>query len=178
MLPASALAGASRRETTRKIEQYIETAQRDAQTPMWKRLRSGTASSKLTEQWRGPIGQYRNYLLTTAWPSIDFVAMVRDENLAIHEATMTGIALSLWRERHGDWPATLEQLTPDLLPAVPVDHSSGKPLCYRLRDGAPVLYGVGKDGKDDGGTLICDKDRWPEVPEKGDWVLYPPVRPI
>jgi hypothetical protein len=39
-----------------------------------------------------------------------------------------------------------------LLPTVPYDYMSAKPLRYRLQaDGSYVLYSVGQDGKDDGG---------------------------
>jgi hypothetical protein len=63
------------------------------------------------------------------------------------------LAAERYRKEHGDWPKTLDRLTPDLLTAVPLDPFDGKPLRYRrLADGA-VVYSVGPDGADNGGTL-------------------------
>ena len=62
------------------------------------------------------------------------------------------IALKRFQLRHGQLPPALEALVPELLPAVPYDYMSAKPLCYRLKpDASYVLYSVGLDGKDDGG---------------------------
>ena len=47
----------------------------------------------------------------------------------------------------------LAALVPELLPAVPYDYMSAKPLGYRVKpDANYVLYSAGLDGKDDG----CD----------------------
>lgn len=65
---------------------------------------------------------------------------------------VTAIALERYRLRHGEYPAGLQELTPDYLKKTPVDFMDGKPLRYRRKDdGAFLLYSVGEDGKDDGG---------------------------
>ena len=62
------------------------------------------------------------------------------------------IALKRFQLRHGQLPPDLEALVPELLPAVPYDYMSAKPLCYRLKpDASYVLYSVGLDGEDNGG---------------------------
>ena len=55
--------------------------------------------------------------------------------------------------RHGEWPETLESLTPALLPRVPIDMFDGMALRYTLRDGRPLLYSVGHDAIDDDGRV-------------------------
>jgi hypothetical protein len=66
--------------------------------------------------------------------------------------TVTAIALKRYHLQHGAYPATLNELVPAFLPAVPGDFMDGKPLRYRLRpDGDFLLYSVGEDGIDDGG---------------------------
>lgn len=63
-----------------------------------------------------------------------------------------GIALERYRLRHGEYPERLDQLVPEFLEGVPTDWFCGEPLRYR-RDG-PLgfrLYGVGRDGEDNGG---------------------------
>lgn len=96
---------------------------------------------------------------------------------ALHEAAMVAMALDVYRDKHGSFPSTLAQMVPQYLPAIPLDHSTGGPLQYKIVDGKPFLYGLGKDGKDDGGVWIENPhSHWPKVPETGDWVLYPPVK--
>ena len=66
--------------------------------------------------------------------------------------TVTAIALKRYHLEHGIYPATLNELVPAFLFAVPIDFMDGKPLRYKLRpDGDFLLYSVGEDGKDDGG---------------------------
>ena len=65
----------------------------------------------------------------------------------------TAVALERYRLRHGEYPASLEQLTPDFLAlGCSLILMDGKPLRYRRQnDGTFLLYSVGVDGADDGG---------------------------
>jgi hypothetical protein len=75
---------------------------------------------------------------------------------------ITAIALERYRGRHGTYPATLAELTPELLKSAPVDFMDGKPLRYRQMDGSRfVLYSVGLDCVDDGGQLVPSETRGP-----------------
>jgi type II secretory pathway pseudopilin PulG len=62
------------------------------------------------------------------------------------------IALRRFQLRHGRFPATLEQLAPEFLHKVPHDYMSGRPPLYRSTTNDFVLYSVGEDGRDDGGS--------------------------
>jgi hypothetical protein len=65
---------------------------------------------------------------------------------------VAAIALERYRLRNGKYPATLADLTPEILPKVPIDFMDGKPLRYQRRDdGTFLLYSAGEDGKDGGG---------------------------
>lgn len=67
---------------------------------------------------------------------------------------ITALALERHHRRYGSYPATLADLTPDFLQAVPDDFMDGQPLRYRLtNDGHFVLYSVGADCVDDGGKI-------------------------
>ena len=71
---------------------------------------------------------------------------------------ITAIALKRYELRHHQLPATLDELTPDLLKAVPIDCMDGQPLRYRRNaDGTFLLYSVGENGKDDGGDPSLEK---------------------
>jgi hypothetical protein len=43
------------------------------------------------------------------------------------------LALRLYRDRHGAWPERLEELVPELLPALPVEPCSGQPFRYQKK---------------------------------------------
>jgi len=72
-------------------------------------------------------------------------------------------ALALYEKKNNRLPATLDELVPDILPAVPLDPFSEKPLHYallrieqaaRLQQQGPrwKIWSVGENLKDDGGA--------------------------
>jgi hypothetical protein len=63
------------------------------------------------------------------------------------------VALFRFKKDHGSFPATLAELTPVYLAAIPADPFGGKPLHYALQDGAGFqLYSVGPDLQDNHGV--------------------------
>lgn len=68
------------------------------------------------------------------------------------KATEIRAAISLWQMTHGGLlPATLDDLCPAILPAVPLDPFSGKPLRYERTVTGWRLWSVGADNADNGG---------------------------
>lgn len=85
-------------------------------------------------------------------------------------------ALERYRLAHGQYPDSLDVLTPQFLAAVPHDLINGEPLHYRREaDGRFTLYSVGWNHRDDGGTVVLRKGETPSAdPDQGDWVwTYP-----
>jgi hypothetical protein len=79
-------------------------------------------------------------------------------------ARMRCLRVLLAVERHrlqkGAWPEKLEELTPQLLKAVPLDPFDGRPLGYkRLPDGV-VVFSVGDDLTDDGSDIERPPGGW------------------
>lgn len=66
-------------------------------------------------------------------------------------ATAVQLAIERYRKQHGKRPETIEQLTPDFLPEVPVDPFNGEPLRYIAGPEETLVYSVGPNMKDDGG---------------------------
>lgn len=88
----------------------------------------------------------------------------------------TAIALERYRLAHGEYPGTLDPLTPLFGDKVPHDVINGQPLRYRLNAyGQFVLYSVGWNETDDGGVAVFTKGSTPTVDiNRGDWVWkYP-----
>jgi len=59
---------------------------------------------------------------------------------------MTAIAAERFRIRHGRWPRTLEELTPDLLAQVPADPFSQTALQIVSRDDGLIIHSALKLG--------------------------------
>jgi len=94
--------------------------------------------------------------------------------------TFTALALQRFRLARGDYPASLTELRPDFLAAIPNDPFDGRPLRYRRVNNQEFsLYSIGFDRTDDGGnpatkgsrrrTLLDGKDIvWPmPAPDSG-----------
>lgn len=87
------------------------------------------------------------------------------------------VACALERHRlaHGQYPETLDDLTPQLIEKLPHDLINGEPLRYqRPGEGRFVLYSVGWNEKDDGGIVSLRADNGRVDINQGDWVWkYP-----
>jgi hypothetical protein len=98
-------------------------------------------------------------LVGTAWlvpmliPAVEKVNEAHRRTHALLRCISALVAAERYRRAEGKWPESLEQLRPRFLGEVPLDPYDGKPLRYkRLADGV-IVYAVGPDGTDDGGTL-------------------------
>ena len=72
------------------------------------------------------------------------------------------IALRMWMDRTHQLPTDLDTIVKAAgLPKVPIDPYSGEPVRLSIIDGEPVIYSIGKDGRDDGGRIDSDHGRRP-----------------
>lgn len=194
--PIGAVAIAGRRETVERYEELLTRAERDAAGKPWERRRHPDAA-EMDGMVPESINPRRFMLLEYAAPAFDPVVEVCYMSDQRRSATLTAIALELYKRRHGGYPATLDELVPDLLPSLPRDMFTGDVLGYLVTDDGPILYSRGVDRKDDGGRppkgaedpnhSAASRWLWPdEVAEilanpnrrdsiDGDWILYPPI---
>ena len=99
------------------------------------------------------------------------------------------IALERYRLAHGEYPESLDALSPQFIAKVPHDIINGQPLKFRrTSDGQFVLYSVGWNERDDGGVVAFWKgstravNRDEEGPmrpvnrDEGDWVWRYPTK--
>lgn len=92
---------------------------------------------------------------STLLGSYDRCLELHFRGLAQRRMAATALAIRLYEVDHGRRPATLDELVPAYLPAVPVDPftEDASPLRY-LPDGAPArLYSIGENGVDDGSPV-------------------------
>ena len=84
------------------------------------------------------------------------------------------IALERYRLANGHFPEALGALLPKFLEQIPHDVINGELFKYRLtKEGSFILYSVGWNQTDDGGTISQTPSGQPN-PETGDWVWrYP-----
>ncbi len=102
----------------------------------------------------------------------------------VNEA-IVACALERYRLANGQFPETLNAISPQFLEKMPLDVITGEPLKYRrTTDGQFVLYSVGWNAKDDVGTLAWGRgklhtnhDNSPTEDTKlGDWVWQYPAK--
>lgn len=111
----------------------------------------------------GGGGTKLHFIAGMLLPSHNRFVLQHYRGKADRRLTAAALALRLYAAEHdGHYPTTLDELVPKYLPAVPVDPfaAGGKPLCYSAEDpAAPVLYSVGENGVDDGGTVAPTNPR-------------------
>ncbi len=86
-------------------------------------------------------------------------------------------ALERYRLAHGEYPETLDALAPQFIEKLPHDIIGGQPLHYRRKDGGKfILYSVGWNEEDDGGTVVSRKGGSAVDTDNGDWVWQYPAK--
>ncbi|MDR3458392.1 MAG: hypothetical protein P4N60_13155 [Verrucomicrobiae bacterium] len=97
------------------------------------------------------------------------------------QIAITAIALKRYQLNHGKNPPDLNSLGPKFVSDVPLDPVDGQPLRYRLNaDGTFLLYSVGENGVDDGGSPALESGvtsstfNW-QNPHALDWVWPQPA---
>jgi type II secretory pathway pseudopilin PulG len=87
--------------------------------------------------------------------SINSTQFIVAKSQAQNALLVVALALRAYKLEHGSYPALLSQLVPDYLEQVPTDpFSLKKPLRYKLKEDAYVLYSIGPDGVDDSGSPL------------------------
>jgi hypothetical protein len=127
-------------------------------------MRAGTAPNWPAAQQQLPpdptrgsaaeqVSQFFSKLMT---PSFDRAVLIRFWLLADRRMAATTLAMRLYESDHGQRPATLAELVPKYLPAVPLDpfDPNDGPIRYRPDAPSPLLYSIGGNGVDDGGTVV------------------------
>lgn len=182
---------AGRREMLRRYDELMSATEAEALVPMWQRAGSAVdlEIDRLCNR-ASALEKLRYLPVAIVMPALSRASMLAERATQERDAALVVLACELYRRHNSDWPASLGDLTPRYLPAVPVDRFDGQPLRYRLVDGQPVIYSIGADCDDDGGRVPdTEGGRWrvrewhyvpyreeplndDQIPD-GDWVLWP-----
>lgn len=186
-----------RKELTRLADRLVDALESEYGRPLWG-WQASRVGREVRELSSSRLGRMRHFpiveFLPGSLPASAPPQLAAEVHAQKRDAVLAAIALELYRRRHAAWPPTLKELTPGLLPAVPLDRFTGNPLRYRLVNGRPLLYSCGSDGDDDGGRMPARGNQvareWsPEAKldaetitsawaaaHDGDWILWPPVK--
>lgn len=106
---------------------------------------------------RIPVRSSGGALVAQSLPAVQqlFVAAARSE--AEFDCTIAAIAFRRFQLAHGRSPASLAEMVPEFLPAVPRDPFSGGPMKFIVTDAVFAIYTVGPNRIDDR-SLLTDPD--------------------
>lgn len=96
--------------------------------------------------------QVANHVSAALTSNVATAFEAEDQNRVRAELTRVGIALAIHLAERGSYPEAMSELVPSVLPKVPVDPLHGLPLGYRRTEDGYLLYAVGPNGIDDGGS--------------------------
>lgn len=162
----------SRRDVVAEFERLMAIQQDRFSHPLRDSRHSDEVESRISElRQSSAVSRTKYAAVLNMFPALDRAAETAEQLLGQREGAMIGIALEAYRRQHGSYPDRLAALSPELLPAVPVDRITGQALNYRLIDGRPVIYSVGVDRDDDGGRPALDHSQKPDPLRAGRWKM-------
>jgi len=85
-------------------------------------------------------------------PALGRACEAQARHEAVLDLTQLGLALELHFAAHGEYPATLNDAATYLGGAIPLDPFTGQSYVYRPSADTFLLYSLGRDLEDDGGT--------------------------
>jgi hypothetical protein len=116
------------------------------------------------EQWAAPFAQMRQeapnlpVLARLLAPAMDKIADACRRHHAMLRCAIAALAMERYRKEKGRWAESLAELVAaGYLKAVPTDPTDGKPLRLKRTADGWLVYAIGVDGTDHGGTLDRQK---------------------
>ena len=118
--------------------------------------------------WEKGPGRAKPRLKLNYWYMIEMMTGILEEsyhkihdlylrNISDNRASQLIIALRHYKNKHGRWPATLEDVKSLASPDLFVDPINNDSYVYRLTEDGFTLYSKGKNNIDDGGVEGTEK---------------------
>lgn len=151
----------SRTDSKLQAVRFFFTDRKRLLTQYGKYMDVVSANSNLPYASRPPVPPLPNDSFLQMLLPVTSQARFPAERISVaNKLLIVGLALKIYKDQHGKYPSKLIELVPGVLPSLPNDpFALSGTFQYRLDKKGYVLYSVGPDGKDDGGTPIEDKTR-------------------
>jgi hypothetical protein len=107
--------------------------------------------------WRGVFAPIEDRMLVVVLPSVSRAYLSEARMHTERVLAETTLALTLFRGKVGEYPASLNELVPAYFKTVPVDALTGKPLVYRVEGRGYELRSLGANGQQDDGPKADDR---------------------
>jgi hypothetical protein len=179
---------AGRKETHDLFNRLLDRHETENAKPLYERDRR--AVDREIDEALGSLG-IRNSLAALMVRSLSHSGRPFDVGRTLRDATAAGLAVELYKRKTGSFPSSWSDLTPGMLPSAPIDPWSGRALGFKPgagQGGRPLIYSVGADKTDNGGTIGTPWDvisAWSSpmihgfngMTGTGDWVIWPKPEP-
>ncbi|HEY3393496.1 MAG TPA: hypothetical protein VGK58_12370 [Lacipirellulaceae bacterium] len=127
-----------------KLNADVQLLQAETKTP------SRLLAAVVSRQQRSKI--VSEIMLSLFLPALNAVTDAEDRQNTTLELTRLVAALAVYRAEHGTYPESTDELVPGVIERLPVEVFSGKPFAYKRSADGYLLYGVGANGIDEGGS--------------------------
>jgi hypothetical protein len=121
---------ASRAELMSEYDRLMDEQEANFHLPI-RQVDARKVDSEINALRQSPLDRVRYAVLIRLVPSVRHLQESCERYLGDRDGIEVGIALELYRRRHGTFPATLNNLAPEWLTQVPADRITGDPVKYR-----------------------------------------------
>lgn len=184
--PVLAMLMADRKDMQSEYDRILDGMIAENSKPLWEQDNGPPVDIDVDHlMGRSRMWSYRYLPIRLLMPAIDRAATNGELAAMRRDGTLIAIALNIYAQQHdGQWPTSLHDLVPHLLPCIPIDRYDGRPMRYKVVDGEALVYCLGVDCDDDHGQRPEDQrrtDNWIPVDRRnensslyvdGDWILW------
>ena len=165
--PVSLFTAPSRKEMELLVDEAFEEVEKHFQLTMRQELESDFDLEEILDE-KDETG-----FLHKIFGAFVGLNQARETKIARQDAVLLALAIYRFKRDREKWPTKLDQLTNDWIDRTPIDRINGNPLRFTIKEDAPIVYSIGRDGDDDGGVRIDSDTPWLDEESDGDWILWP-----
>ena len=130
-----ALSGVGDDETTRREREQLQEQLQSLRRTVFSRLtpwQRHSSTDPTVEDYINSLPRYRYFVVHNMITFLEVYSEMAQRGKALHEATLTILALHRWKLQKGSFPDSLEELIdPGLIRTLPLDPYRDGPLTYK-----------------------------------------------
>ena len=165
--PVSLFVVAGRKDTTEVAERLLDQFESRIDQPYWEKTDDEFDVEAFLEE-----NQHRYFLLANLMPAYQQVHEAMIRTIARRDGVVAALASQRHFLKYDAWPESFDQLSPEFIVEFPVDQMNGQFLKIKAEDQGVLIYSVGHDLDDDGGTIQTMGRRYRD--HKGKLLGAPP----